>query len=182
MNKLEGLLFLKKYNLPVIELISYDDIVKDTYIIKEGLSLRLSTKKFDNIDVNLPSIHNCLNKETIRMFIEKYSSTNHILIHRTVKPDIIGSISKYSFSGKSNFIVEIFKNFNERKCGIIQEREIYEFIGNKYLKPKEVTKTKYIKAINLVKDIFFDSFDIEFVIENNRIIFMDFYSNQFKIN
>ena len=176
MNKFNGILFLKKYGLKTVDLINYDDIVRDDFIIKNGLSLRLSSLKNNSIDVNLPSIHNCRDKNVIKKFYNRYSKKYKILIHETVMPSMIGSISKYKVNCSSIIVIEIFKNFEKRKQGIVQERIKFDIIGEKYLNFNGCNKKDYIILGNIVKQIPFDSFDLEFVKQDDYFIFTDFYS------
>ena len=178
MNKLKGILFLKQNSLPTIDLISFENIMKEDYIIEQGLSVRLSNKKNENIDVNLPSIHNCYNKAEIKKFVNMYSKNYNVLIHKTVKPTLIGSISKYNVNKQDKIVIEIFNDFVERKQEIIYTREMFELVGDHYLRP-ETNSGKYIEIANLVKNIPLGCFDIEFVVENNQIIFTDFYSKEY---
>lgn len=180
MNKKYGILFLNKYKLPTISLISYQDVMKDDYIIKNGLSIRLSSRKLNKIDVNLPSIHNCYDKIKIKEFVERYQNEYDILIHETVIPDIIGSISKYNIGYEYILVFELYESFIERKKEIIKDRIIYRQYGN-YLFNDEchcIKENNMKELINYIKYIPFEKFDLEFIIEDNKIIFTDFYTEQ----
>ena len=178
MNKLIGISFLKNYGFKTIDLIKYAEIIREDFVIKRGLSLRLSSIKKNNIDVNLPSIHNCQDKEVIKSFYHKYSKTYEILIHETVKPTIIGSISKYTINKGCKIVIEVFKNFEERKKGIIQERAIFDFVSERYLNFRGCTNKEFIFLGSMVKQIPFENFDLEFVKQYDNIIFTDFYTNE----
>lgn len=172
MNKLDGLLLLKVYGLPTVNLLQYNEIiVKNT--IGRGLSLRLSSKIKNSIDFGLPSIHNCYNLDDIKNFYNKYSSEYNVIIHETVEAKIIGSVSKHLLNGVSSIIIETYKNFEDRKKEIIDTREIFNNIEKIDPKKQYIDYNKIIKFINILP---YDSLDIEFVIENRGIIFTDFYS------
>ena len=91
-------------------------------------------------------------------------------------PSMIGSISKYKVNCSSIIVIEIFKNFEKRKQGIVQERIKFDIIGEQYLNFNDFNKKDYIILGNIVKQIPFDSFDLEFVKQDDYFIFTDFYS------
>ena len=78
MNKRKGIEFLKEFNLNTIDLLSIKDLYDNPSLIKEGLSLRLSSYK-NGIDVNLPSIHNVTNIENVLDFYQKYHNKFDLL-------------------------------------------------------------------------------------------------------
>lgn len=180
MNKLDGLNFLKYYLFNTVELISFDYIMSDDYKINDGLSVRLASKNSNSIDVYLPSLHNCFSKEQIKLFYEQYNKDYYILIHKTVNPNSIGSLSKYDIADVSKIVIEIFSDFEKRKRGIIEERYLFDVISDKYLKYDKNIEKKYIDLVRMVNIIPFKSFDIEFVTEYGEFIFTDFYSKEFR--
>lgn len=178
MNKLFGIKFMQNYGFNTVVLMSYDEIMQKKYIIKNGLSLRLSSKNKNSMDVNLASIHNCVSKKSIKEFYEKHSKDFDVLIHETVRPTIIGSISKYFLGMRCIIAIETYENFEARSKGLIKERAIFDFIGEKYLKYNKCDNIDYIKLGNLVKDIQLNEFDIEFIKQDGIYVFTDFYSKE----
>ena len=182
MNKLEGIELLKQFEYPTVNLLNMDDLVKNN-ILMEGISIRLSSRN-DSIDVNLPSIHNVKNMQVIEDFIKKYGKIYDVLIHKTVKPQVIGTISKYKINDYYIIVVETYKNFLERKHGVINEHismiSIDNIFFNKHYN-SENAKILFHKIYPFIKKNCFDEYDIEFVIENNEIVFTDFYSKGYQI-
>ena len=130
-NKREGIELLRLFRLPTVQMISSEELLNVTDEITEGLSVRLSpTRKFlsdfqdptNERNVFLPSIHNCKDKDRIKAFIGEYSSKYNIFIHKTVKPELIGSASRLTTFTTSALIMETYKNFEDRKKGIIHNR------------------------------------------------------------
>lgn len=175
MTKLKGLLYLEKIGLPTPQLIDYDEIINDTPKIKEGLSLRLSSKSTNLPDVYLPSIHNCTEKQDIIDFYKLNNTKYDIIIHKTVHPNIIGSVSKWYIGGCYKIIIETYKNFEDREKAIIEHREIYTTFNEKSWYTDQ-TSPQFLKLVNLLNRIPFKTFDVEFVVEKNQYIFTDFYT------
>lgn len=182
MSKLEGISYLKKCGFQIPELLNYHTIINSNEPIKEPLSLRLSSKHAKGPDVYLPSIHNCIDREKMKDFYEQYHLNYDIIVHKTVNPNIIGSISKYFVHDSYKIIIETYKDFIERKQSIIDYREIYSSISGKFWQANGYETLKYNYIIGLVNKIPYDNFDIEFVIEKDKLIFTDFYSKDMKIS
>lgn len=182
MTKNDGLEFLREYELPTIKLLTIEEILNNRIYLKEGISVRLSSK-LDNIDVNLKSIHNIHDIDSILNFIKKYSKDYDIILHKTVKPTEIGTISKYSLIDKTILVIELYNNFDERKHGIVKSRASFLIIDNQIIKTINndfVSKVLLMELINYMKDIYYDEYNFEFIVENNDIVFTDFYSNDYK--
>lgn len=182
MNKLEGIELLKQIEYPTVSLLNMVDLMKNN-ILMEGVSVRLSSRN-DSIDVNLPSIHNVKSMQVIENFIKEYGKNYDVLIHKTVKPQIIGTISKYKINDYYIIVVETYKNFLERKHGIINEYISMMSIDNRLFNKRynsENAKILFQKIYPFIKKNCFDEYDIEFVIENNEIVFTDFYSKDYQI-
>lgn len=179
-NKRMGLDFLKEFNLNTIELLSFEDLRNNPSLINKGLSLRLSSCN-DNIDVRLPSIHNVKKIEDILTFYNKYYQNFDILMHKTIFPKEIGSISKYQLSDYNIISIETFKNFEERTKEIIKERALITLIDDRIIKIDHSSfsnKSLLREIINNIKDIHYPTYDLEFVYDN-EVIFTDFYSRDF---
>lgn len=183
MNKKDGLEFLQQYDLPTIKLLGFEDVWNEPSLIDSGLSLRLANKN-DGIDVMLPSKHNVTDMNDVLSFYQKYYRDYDILIHKTINPQIIGSISKYLLSDYDTIVIEIFKDFYERQKGVIKERVIITLLDKRIIKidNQGIINKKILKEImeNII-DIPYDTFDLEFVYDNN-LIFTDFYSKDFDIS
>lgn len=175
MNKITGIKTLEYLGLQTVELISAQQLFSPTYVINQGISARLSSKKDNSIDVFLPSIHNCTSKIILKSFYEKYNSYYDVFFHETVVPVIIGTVSKYELLGQKYFIIETYKDFVNRKNGIVENRYIFNYFNVNTNYNSKLAK----KIYDEVKNLPFESFDIEFVIEDGDVLYTDFYSNDF---
>ena len=178
MTKLEGIQLLENLKLPTINKLDIDRILNGQISLKQGLSLRAS-QRGNNFDRNvyLPSIHNCSDIDEIRTFIEKNKVYN-IFAHYTVKPEVIGSMSKLEHT--QSVVIETYKNFDERKKEIVDNRITIPIIYDRLwiskmdlLKKDENDFKNFKKVILFLKDIPFNHYDIEYVIQNGEVIFTD---------
>lgn len=134
MSKKEGLETLNMLNVPSVELIDPNLLDENSHALKEGLSVRISPKVSTQNNVYLPSIHNQASLGEIRKFIGKYQKDFDIIVHRTVKPEIIGSISKYQLSPEEEkLIIELFRDFHDRANGEIKNRAILPVAGGRII-------------------------------------------------
>ncbi len=179
MSKLEGLQMLKLLDFPTIELIDPNLLDKNSQVLKQGLSVRTSPKKNLLFNTNLPSIHNCTDLEELRKFIQNNEGEYHIIVHRTVKAQEIGSVSRLEI-GTDKVIIELFDDFEKREQGIIKNRVTFPIIGEKFridqLQIEDKNEEEYkvfTKVIKDVKYIPFKKFDAEFVVEDGKVFFMD---------
>lgn len=179
MSKKQGLEMLQILDFPTIELIDHNLLDENSSVLKQGLSVRTSPKTDKENNVYLPSIHNCKNLSEIREFIKKNQSQYNILVHRTLKTEQIGSISRY-VGEQDKVIIEIFQDFEKRKEGIIKNRAIVPIMGEKFridqleLKEKNAEEYKvFSEVIRDVKYMPFQKFDAEFVVEKGKIVFTD---------
>lgn len=178
LNKKEGIVFLEKSGLPTVKRISFESLSQDSKQLQEGLSVRLSPKKSSEINVNLPSIHNCKNYSEIKQFINEHEKKYDIIIHKTVSPEVIGSISKLGY--RESIVLETYRNFQERKSEIINNRVVIPLLGGRMfiskmelLKKDEQDFNNFAKVIKILKDIPFEEYDMEYVIENGKVVFTD---------
>ena len=112
MNKSDGLELLENCRFPIVELLTINDLENDSSILEHGVSVRLSSKGNNkNVDVFLESIHNIHDIEIVKKFINDNMGKYDIIIHKTVKPDIIGTVSKYSNNYYDIVAIELYKNF-----------------------------------------------------------------------
>lgn len=177
-NKKEGLLLLRKLELPTVELISHEKLTSDDVRIKIGLSVRLSPKKNCSSCVGLQSIHNCTDYKEITDFIEQNKKNNDIIVHKSVKTDIVGSISKLLY--RDSIILETYRNLEDRKNEIIGNRMVIPIIGGRLFisklsmaKENKEDFKNFSKVVMLIKDIPFDEYDMEYVVEDGNVIFTD---------
>lgn len=177
-NKKEGLLLLSKLKLPTVELINYKELTSTDERLKEGLSVRLSPKKNCSSCVYLSSIHNCKDYQKIVKFIEENKRDNDIIVHKSVKTDIVGSISKLSY--RDSIILETYKDLIDRKNEVINNRMVIPIIGDRLfisklrlLKDNKDDFKNFSKVVTLIKDIPFEEYDMEYVIEDGNVIFTD---------
>lgn len=178
MNKLEGVKFLKAFKIPTVDLIDIPKLLLDENPIETGLSIRTSPKGKCERNVYLPSIHNCKSKEKIQDFIDMYDKKYNIFAHKTVQPEVIGSVSKLDF--RNSIVIETYEDFTKRKQEIIDNRMIIPMRGDKMLisrlemlreEPKDYKNFR--KVIYSLYDIPFTNYDMEYVIQDGEAIFTD---------
>ena len=181
MSKKEGLETLKMLGIPSVELIDPNLLDENSHVLREGLSVRTSPKNDMQNNTSLPSIHNCRDLNEIREFIKRYQRDYHIIVHKTVKPEILGSISKYQLSQEDEkLIIELFEDFVKRKAGIIKNRATVPVIGERIMASRmelnEANKDDFLtfsKVLQGVRKMPFQTFDAEFVVENGQVCFTD---------
>lgn len=178
-SKIEGLKMLQILDFPTIEPIDPNLLDENSQVLKQGLSVRTSPKKNAENNVYLPSIHNCTNLNEVRDFIKEHQSQYHIIVHPTVKPEQIGSISRYE-AEEDKVIIEIFEDFEKRKKGIIENRVIVPVKGERFaISQLEIQKKDedefnlFGKVIKEVKYMPFEKYDAEFVVEGGKVLFTD---------
>ena len=178
MSKLEGIQLLENLKLPTINRLDIGQILDGQIPLNEGVSVRVSPKgnSFDR-NVYLPSIHNCDDIDAIKEFIYMHKNYN-IFAHYTVKPEVIGSISKLEHT--KSIVIETYRDFNERKIGIIDNRVTIPimfdrlWISKMEILKKDVNDFKnFKKVILLLNNIPFEQYDIEYVIQDGEVIFTD---------
>lgn len=179
MSKVEGLKMLKILDFPTVEQIDPNLLDENSQVLKQGVSVRTSPKKDLADNIYLPSIHNCTDLNELRRFIEDHKNEYHIIVHKTVKPKHIGSVSRYE-AGEDKVIIEIFEDFEKRKHGIIKNRVILPVMGEKFavsqLQIDHKNPEEFKVFSNVIKDVKympFKKFDAEFVVENEKILFTD---------
>lgn len=182
LSKIEGLKMLKILSFPTVDLIDSKQLNSNSEVLNQGLSIRLSPKKNHTNNVYLPSIHNCTDLNKINNFINKYEKDYNIIIHKTVKANQIGSVSRYSnFAGEEMLGIDTFQDFETRKQGIVKNQAILPIYGGRFLISKLEFKKEdkddfklFSKIIQYIKHMPFKNFDAEFVLnENNQVLFTD---------
>lgn len=178
LTKLEGIKFLEELNLPTVERIDINQIVEGQISIDNGISVRVSPKSNNSKwNVYLPSIHGCKNREEVKKFV-KDNSQYEIFAHETVKPEVIGSISKLQHT--KSIVIETYKNFQQRKEEIIDNRMTIPIFADRlwisHLELLNKNKEDFMnfkKVIIYLKDIPFEQYDLEYIIQNGEVIFTD---------
>lgn len=181
LSKIEGLKMLEILDIPTVKLIDANLLDENSQVLKQGLSVRVSPKSDTQNNVYLPSIHNCTDLNQIREFIKQYQKDYYIIVHKTVNPELLGSVSRYQMSPESeNLIIELFKDFGDRKIGKVKNRVILPIYGDKFmaseLQMAEENKEDFFtcsKVIREVKTMPFKTYDAEFVLEDGRVNFTD---------
>lgn len=183
MSKIEGLKMLDILDLPTIQQINPNLLDENSQVLKQGVSVRTSPKVDKSDNVYLPSIHNCTDLNKIREFIKENREEYNIIVHRTVKPELIGSISRYE-AGIDKLVIEMFKDFEQRKKGIIENRVIVPIMSEKFmisqLEMKNKDAEEYKIFCQIIKDVNympFKKFDSEFIVENGKILYTDLTIN-----
>lgn len=179
MSKVEGLKMLELLDFPTVQQVNPNLLDENSYVLKQGLSVRTSPKEDRGNNVNLPSIHNCTDLSEIRNFIQQHRNEYHMIVHKTVKPQQIGSISRFE-AGTDKVIIEIFEDFKKRKDGIIKNRVIFPVMGEKFmvnqLEMEQQNAQEFKVFSEVIKDVKympFKKFDAEFVIEEGKVVFTD---------
>lgn len=183
-SKLDGIKLLNKLGLPTVKLLNVSEILSGQTPIDEGISIRLSPKnKSKKWNVGLPSIHKRKNIEEIKEFIDENSKENLVFAHKTVNPDIIGSISRL----ENEVVIESYKDYEQRYDEIINNSVTIPVIGErlivsrlKMLNENQQDFEEFKKVIMYLTKIPYNRYDMEYVIENGNVIFMDFTVADFK--
>lgn len=178
-SKIEGLKMLQILDFPTVKSIDPNLLDENSQVLKQGLSVRTSPKEKTENSVYLPSIHNCTHLDELREFIKEHQNQYHIIVHPTVQPEQIGSISRYQ-AGEDKVIIEIFKDFERRKKGIIENRVSVPVMGERLaisqLQIQEKDEDEFNlfgKVIREIKYMPFQNYDAEFVVENGKVLFTD---------
>ena len=184
MTKIDGLNYLLSNCFPTVELLCIEDLQNNPNLLKDGISVRLSSKhENDKADVYLKSIHNVHDLEKIKDFILNNKDDYDIIIHKTVKPELIGTVSKYSNLYNDIIVMEVYKNFDDRTHGIVSFRTIVEMVDDRIISISDndpISKTLFRKIMNYISDVYYDEYTFEFIVEQTKLIFTDFYSKDLK--
>ena len=183
MRKIDGLNYLLENCFPTVKLLCIEDLKNNPSLLNDGISVRLSSKvKSDKADVYLKSIHNARVLEKIEEFIVNNENNYDIIMHKTVKPELIGTISKYSNFYNDIVVIEVYKNFDDRAHGIVSYRAMVEIIDGKVISihnDEFVSKRLFREIMDYISDVDYNDYNFEFVIEKDKLVFTDFYSKEF---
>lgn len=179
MSKIEGLKMLKILDFPTVEQIDPNLLDENSQVLKEGLSVRTSPKRDRDDNTSLPSIHNCTNLHELRSFIQEHKSEYYTIVHKTVTPEAIGSISRFE-AGTDKLSIETYEDFGKRKNEIIKNRVTVPIMGEKFaisqLEMQEENPEDFKLFSEVIRDVKympFKKFDAEFVVQNGKVVFTD---------
>ena len=187
-SKLEGIKLLNELGMPTVKLLDISGILNGQISIDEGISVRLSPKsKLVKWNVWLPSINRRTNIDEVREFVERYQDDYLVFAHKSVRPQSIGTLSKFPES----VVAETYKSYEDKGDGIIDNRVTVPMRGDKLfiskmelLKRDETDFNNFRKVLLYLNKIPFSEYETEYVIEDNNVVFMDFTvsdTRQYKI-
>ena len=177
-SKLEGIKLLSEFNMPTVKLLDIRQLMERKEPLKEGISVRLSPKsKLVKWNVGLPSINRRTDLEEIREFVAQYQSQYIVFAHKSVIPESIGTLSKL----EDCLVIETYKNYEDKHDEIIDNRIVVPMLGDRMhisnmemLRNDEKDFKNFRKVLMHLKGIPFSQYEMEFVIENGDVVFMDF--------
>lgn len=177
-SKLEGIKLLSKFKLPTVELLNIQQILDGKISIEDGVSIRLSPKNHNvRWNVGLPSINRRTDISEIRDFINKYQNEYYVFAHKSVRPESIGTLSRM----KEVVVLENYKSYEDKGDEIINNRAVIPIVGDKYfvskmtlLKKDKQDFNNFRKVLMYLSKIPFSEYEMEYVIQNEEPIFMDF--------
>lgn len=178
--KLDGIKLLQELGIPTVKLIDISKIITGQIPIDtgNGISVRLSPKdKNVKWDVGLPSINRRKDISEVREFIQEYIGRYEVFAHETVKPEILGTVSRFS----DQLVIETYEDYDKKHEQKISNRVIVPAIKDRFLinkmtlqKNDEKDFNRFKEVIMYLKDIPFEKYDAEYVFQDGEVIFMDF--------
>lgn len=177
-SKLEGIKLLSELNMPTVELLDIKEILNGQKKIDKGISIRLSPKsKLVKWNVGLPSINRRTDLEEIKEFVEEYEDKYIVFAHESVRPESIGTLSKL----KEALVIETYKSYEDKHDEIIDNRVIVPTLGDKLLishmemlRDDKIDFNNFRRVIMYLKGIPFSEYEMEYVIQDGEVVFMDF--------
>lgn len=130
--KLDGIKLLQKLGIPTVELMDISKIITGQIPIDtgNGISVRLSPKnKNVKWDVGLPSINRRKDLSEVREFIQEYIGRYEVFAHETVRPDILGTVSRFS----DELAIETYEDYDKKHEQEVSNRLIVPVIGDRFL-------------------------------------------------
>ena len=178
--KLDGIKMLQELGIPTVQLMDTSKIITGEIPIDigNGISVRLSPKdKNVKWDVGLPSINRRKDILEVKEFIEKYRGKYNVFAHETVRPEILGTVSRYD----DELIIETYEDYDKKHEQEIDNRVTIPVIGNRFFidemqlqKNDETDFKRFSKVIMYLRKIPFKVYDAEYVFQDGNVIFMDF--------
>lgn len=184
-NKKEGIELLSSYGLQTVQFINIEEFLKNNDDIHEGLTLRVSPKENHQRNVMLPSIYNCKDKEKIKSFFIENHKKYNVFMHKTIRADKIGSVSKIHTINQDMLILEVFKSFKDREKEKIDNRMTIPIVGGRYMisnielmKKDEEDFSQFIDVFKDIRKLPFSSYNIEYFVKDGKVIFTEFTSEE----
>lgn len=178
--KLDGIKMLQKFGIPTVKLIDISKIVTGDIPIDtgNGISVRLSPKdKSVKWDVGLPSINRRKDLSEVREFVQKYKEDYEVFAHETVRPEILGAVSRFG----NELVIETYEDYDKKHEQEIDNSVTIPVIENRFLinkmqlqKKDERDFNRFRKVIMYLRQIPFERYDAEYVFQDGEVIFMDF--------
>ena len=178
--KLDGIKLLQELGIPTVELMDISKIITGQIPIDtgNGISVRLSPKnKNVKWDVGLPSINRRKDLSEVREFIQEYIGRYEVFAHETVRPEILGTVSRFS----DELAIETYEDYDKKHEQEVSNRFIVPVIGDRFLinkmrlqKNDEKYFNRFKEVIMYLKKIPFEKYDAEYVFQDGKVIFMDF--------
>ena len=178
--KLDGIKLLQELGIPTVELMDISKIITGQIPIDtvNGISVRLSPKnKNVKWDVGLPSINRRKDLSEVREFIQEYIGRYEVFAHETVRPEILGTVSRFS----DELAIETYEDYDKKHEQEVSNRLIVPVIGDRFLinkmrlqKNDEKDFNRFKEVIMYLKKIPFEKYDAEYVFQDGKVIFMDF--------
>lgn len=170
--KLDGIKMLQKLGIPTVQLLDVSKIIAGEISIDEGngISVRLSPKdRSVKWDVGLPSINRRKNISEVREFIQKYKEKYDIFAHETVRPEILGAISRLG----DELIIETYKDYDKKHEQEIDNCVTIPVMGNRFLVNKMQLKKKDEKDFNRFREVIMYLRKIPFEVFDAECVFQD---------
>lgn len=178
--KLDGIKMLQKLGIPTVKLMDISQIVTGDIPIDtgNGISIRLSPKdKSVKWDVGLPSINRRKDLSEVRKFVQKYKEDYEVFAHETVRPEILGAVSRFG----NELVIETYEDYDKKHEQEIDNSVTIPVIENRFLinemhlqKIDERDFHRFCKVIMYLRQIPFERYDAEYVFQDGEVIFMDF--------
>ena len=178
--KLDGIKMLQRLGIPTVQLMDISKIDTGDIPIDmgNGISVRLSPQdKSVKWDVGLPSINRRKDLSEVKEFVQKYKEDYEVFAHETVRPEILGAISRFG----DELVIETYKDYDKKHEQEIDNSVTIPVTGNRFLVNKMQLKKKDEKDFNRFKEVImylrkipFEVYDAEYVFQDGKVIFMDF--------
>lgn len=125
----------------------------------------------------MPSINRRKDLSEVREFIQEYIGRYEVFAHETVRPEILGTVSRFS----DELAIETYEDYDKKHEQEVSNRLIVPVIGDRFLinkmrlqKNDEKDFNRFKEVIMYLKKIPFEKYDAEYVFQDGKVIFMDF--------
>lgn len=178
--KLDGIKMLQRLGIPTVKLMNISKIITGEIPIDtgNGISVRLSPKdKSVKWDVGLPSINRRKDLSEVKEFVQKYKKDYEVFAHETVRPEILGTVSRFG----NELVIETYEDYDKKHEQEIDNSVTIPVIENRFFINKMQLKKKDEKDFNRFREVImylrkipFEVYDAEYVFQDGKVIFMDF--------